>query len=158
MREGRHCNSGLQSAFNADSSSISFEVICTCKDEDADALERFYIRKYRTTNAKHGFNVSAGRTKNGGNEASDETRRKLSESKMGNTVMKGRKLSDEWKANLSAAQPHKRRVECIDTGETYESFADAARRTGLRRTGIVQCCTGKKKTVGGFRFRYADKS
>lgn len=156
LRQNRHSSKELQKAFNADNGSITFEIICQCKDEDADSLERFYIRKYKTTNKERGFNTSAGRTENGGNQVAEETCRKLSKAKVGNTVMKGRKLSDEWKANLSAAQPHKRRVRCIETGNEYESFADAARKTGLRRTGIVQCCTGKKKTVGGYRFEYAD--
>ena len=71
--------------------------------------------------------------------------------------MCGIKLSDEWKKHLSDAQPHKKKVECIETGIVYESFADAARKTGLNRTKIVSCCTGKAKSTGGYHFRYAEK-
>lgn len=156
LRHGRHKSNELQAAYDGDSSSLTFEVICQCQDDAANELERFYIGKYRTTESAYGFNTSAGATERGGNEVSDATRRKLSAAKMGNTAMVGKRLSDQWRANLSAAQPHKRKVQCVDTGEVFDSFADAARKTGLNRTKIVSVCTGKRKTTGGMRFRYAD--
>ena len=69
----------------------------------------------------------------------------------------GKKLSDEWKKHLSEAQPHKKRIQCVETNVVYDSFADAARKTGLNRTKIVSCCTGKRKTTGGLHFKYYDK-
>lgn len=44
----------------------------------------------------------------------------------------------------------------IETKQIYESFADAARKTGLNRTKIVSVCTGTRKSTGGLHFRYAD--
>ena len=67
-------------------------------------------------------------------------------------------IIDEWKKHLSEAQPHRKRIECVETGEIFDSFADAARKTGLNRTKIVSVCTGKRKKTGGLHFRYADKT
>ena len=71
--------------------------------------------------------------------------------------MVGKKLSEEWRQHLSEAQPHKKRIICLETGVVYDSFADAARKTGLNRTKIVSCCTGKRHKTGGLHFAYADK-
>ena len=121
----------------------------------AQVLHRFYIQKYNSTDPRLGYNLDAG----GGGQGrmSEETKKKLSQSKIGNQSMKGIKLSDEWKKHLSEAQPHKKKVECIETGEIFDSFADAARKTGLNRTKIVSCCTGKRKKTGGLHFKYADE-
>lgn len=119
-----------------------------------DDLEKYFIEKYDTTNHDKGYNLDIGG--NGAGRMSEETKKKLSKSKMGNQAMKGIKLSEEWKKHLSEAQPHKRRILCIETNVIYDSFADAARKTGLNRTKIVSVCTGKRRTTGGYHFKYAE--
>ena len=71
--------------------------------------------------------------------------------------MKGKRLSDEWRKHMSEAQ-RKRIIQCVETGEVYNSFVEAAEKTGLNRTKIVSCCTGKRKSTGGLHFRYADET
>lgn len=156
LRNNRHGNIHLQRSYNLNPKAFKFEVVCTCAEEDLDALEEFYIEKYNCLDDEHGYNLD--KAARGTGKMSEETRRKLSQSKMGNQAMKGIKLSEEWKRHLSEAQPHKKRVECIETGEIYESFADAARKTGLNRTKIVSVCTGKRKKTGGLHFRYYDQN
>lgn len=153
LRHGRHCSELLQADYRDNPEAITYEVVCECAEEELDELEKYFIKKYDTVIS--GYNKSVGRTENGGNIQSEETRRKASEAKMGNQYMKGKRLSDEWKRHLSEAQPHKKRIRCIDTGEVFESFADAARKTGLNRTKIVSVCTGKRKHTGGMKFEYA---
>ena len=155
LRNQRHKNPHLQRAYNKNPDAFAFEIECTCKEEDLNNLEVFYIQKYNSTDPRLGYNLDAG----GGGQGrmSEETKKKLSQSKIGNQSMKGIKLSDEWKKHLSEAQPHKKKVECIETGEIFDSFADAARKTGLNRTKIVSCCTGKRKKTGGLHFKYADE-
>lgn len=155
LKNNRHKNPHLQRAYNKNPEAFTFDIVCTCKEEDLDELEIFYIRKYRSTDQEHGYNLDSGGNSSG--RVSEETRAKISKSKIGNQAMKGIKLSDEWKRHLSEAQPHKKRIECIETGVIYDSFADAARKTGLNRTKIVSCCTGKRNMTGGLHFRYADK-
>lgn len=155
LRHGRHNSEALQHDYNEDPDSIVFEILCECDDGELDSLEMYFIDKYKTVET--GYNKSIGRTENGGNIQSEDTRKKASLAKIGNQYMKGKKLSEEWKMHLSEAQPHKKRIRCIDTGEVFESFADAARKTGLNRSKIVSVCTGSRKSTGGMRFEYADK-
>lgn len=48
----------------------------------------------------------------------------------------------------------KKPVVCVETGEVFRGSSEAAKKMGLNRTKIVSVCTGKRKTTGGFRFRY----
>jgi len=155
LKHNKHKNELLQQDYNDDPDSIVFEILCECPVDELDELERHFIRKYDAIAS--GYNKSPGRSENGGNIVSEETARKLSAMNMGNKYMVGKKLSLEWKRHLSEAQPHKKRIRCIDTGEIFDSFADAARKTGLNRTKIVSVCTGKRNKTGGMRFEYADK-
>lgn len=152
LANNRHKNIHLQRAYNQNPKAFKFEIECTCKEEDLNELELFYIKKYNSRNDKFGYNINDGG--DGAGRMSEETKAKVSKAKMGNQIMKGMKLSEEWKKHLSEAQPHKKRIVCIDTGEKFESFADAARKTGLNRTKIVSCCTGKRHMTGGLHFKY----
>lgn len=155
LKNNRHKNVYLQRSYNKNPKAFKFEIICYCKEEDLNDLEIYYIKKYNSADHKYGYNLDSGGNSNG--RMSEETRRKLSSAKKGNKAMVGIKLSDEWKKHLSEAQPHKKRIRCKDTGVIYDSFADAARKTGLNRTKIVSVCTGKRKSTGGYHFEYADQ-
>lgn len=155
LKNNRHKNIHLQRAYNIEPSVFVFEIICQCSEKELDDLEIHFIKKYKTTDSAYGYNLDSGG--NGAGRMSEETKAKLSKAKKGNTAMCGKRLSDEWKKHLSEAQPHKRKVRCIETNIVYESFAEAARQMGLNRTKIVSCCTGSRKSTGGFHFRYADE-
>lgn len=43
-------------------------------------------------------------------------------------------------------------VKCLDTGEVFESRSDAARKANTQPIHIYECCKGKRKTAGGFRW------
>lgn len=43
-----------------------------------------------------------------------------------------------------------------DDGAVFPSLAEAAESVGLKSTTVRSACTGKIKTAGGFRWRYAD--
>jgi group I intron endonuclease len=153
LRENRHKNIELQKAYNDNPNALEFKIVCSCEEEDLDYMEKFYIKKYKSN--IEGYNKTDGGFK--GAKMSESTKKKMSKAQMGNKYMVGIKLSDEWKKHLSEAQPHKRKIECIETGIIYDSFADASRKTGLNRTKIVSVCTGKRKTTGGYHFRYANE-
>ena len=44
------------------------------------------------------------------------------------------------------------RIICVETGEIYNSQAEAARETGIGRYNISNCITGKQKTAGGYHW------
>lgn len=152
LRHDSHHSPHLQYAYNQDPDSLVFEVVCQCDECDLNEIEIALIKKYNSDNPKFGYNIEHGG--NGTGKMSEETKRKLSESKKGNTAMVGKKLTDEWKTHLSEAQPHKRKIICIETEAVYDSAFDASRKTEILRTNIVQCCTGHKKSAGGYHWRY----
>lgn len=152
LRNNRHKNHDLQEDYNRNPDAIVFEVLCRCSVEDLDDLERFFIQKYEALSA--GYNLSDGGIV--GCRHADESKEKMAIAKLGNQHMSGKTLTEEWRRRISDSQPHKRKIRCIETGAVFGSFAEAARETGLNRTKIVSCCTGKRKRTGGYRFEYAD--
>lgn len=67
---------------------------------------------------------------------------------------KGRRPSEETKAKLSAAQPEKHAVICIETGEIFDSVAAAARRYNINRSQIIIACQQHQRMVDGKHFWY----
>lgn len=47
-----------------------------------------------------------------------------------------------------------RKVECIETGEIYESVKNASEVKGICRTSISNCLLGRSHSAGGFTWRY----
>ena len=83
----------------------------------------------------------------------DGFKRKLSEA---NT---GKKHSIETKKKLS--QSHKglgsKKVICVETGVIYDSILDAVKSTMKKKNNhISECCSGKRKTAGGYHWKYAE--
>ena len=48
----------------------------------------------------------------------------------------------------------KQKVKCIETDEIFESITDAAKQYSLNRRNIGNCCSGKRKSCGGFHWEY----
>lgn len=156
LKNNRHHNNIMQMDYNKNPNAFSFEVLCKCGETDLDDLEKYYINKYQSNNPEYGYNLEGGGIT--GHTTADTTRALRSEMQKGNKNMCGVKLSDEWKEHLAQAQPHRKKIVCVETGIIYDSFADAARKTGLNRTKIVSVCTGKRKTTGGLHFKYYDET
>lgn len=49
-----------------------------------------------------------------------------------------------------------KQVECIESGIIYQSTREAERITGINHCNISQVCNGKRKTAGGFHWRYKE--
>lgn len=69
-----------------------------------------------------------------------------------------RKIDSKCKRHSEAMKGHKphnnKNVLCVETGETFDSIADAERKTGIARPNISKVLSGKRKTAGGFHWRY----
>ncbi len=48
-----------------------------------------------------------------------------------------------------------KKVKCIDTDENFNFIREAARKKNICESSISMCCSGKRKTAGGFRWEYA---
>lgn len=73
--------------------------------------------------------------------------------------MKGKKLSQEHKDKLS--QVKSKPIVQIDKSGliigVYDSARQASYELGINRGNICSCCNGKKKVVGGFKWKYLDE-
>jgi len=102
-----------------------------------------------------------------GKHLTEETKRKLSESHKGKCkYWEGKKRSPATIAKMSENRKGKTigethcqslKVECVDNGKIYSSIGEAARASGISRTGIVNNLKGRSKSAGGYIWRYAPK-
>ena len=122
------------------------------------------------------------RNPNYGKKASEETREKLSrinklkwedeeyrqmmiKKQSGeNNYWYGKQLSEEHKKKLSEAKkgkykrsdsPHAKAVYCYELNEIRLCVKEWADELKLSNAHISSCCTGKRKSTGGYHFRYA---
>lgn len=66
---------------------------------------------------------------------------------------KHHKMSDENKKKL--VDMCSVSVVCVETGEMFNSIADACRVYNVSPSDVCYCCKGKRKTAKGFRWEYA---
>ena len=134
--------------------------------EEASSLEKQLIAKYKTTNARYGYNFALGGF-GGGHPLSEETKRKISEANRGIpcTDEKKKKLSEINKGkiptNLEAI--HAKNMKPVDKfskdGEylaTYPSVRIAGEKCNVREASIGNCCRGLYKSAGGFVWRFSE--
>lgn len=57
------------------------------------------------------------------------------------------------KSENSGRDKHKK-VLCVETGIIYSSVLAASKQTGVNKGNIASCCTGKRKTAGGFHWQH----
>jgi group I intron endonuclease len=103
LRANRHKNAHLQASWNKyGEESFEYFEIERCVSEKMSEREIYYIKKYRTRNEKYGYNLTNGGDGNHGWTPSEETKRKISESHMGEKNPNyGKKLNDKQKASLT---------------------------------------------------------
>ena len=54
-----------------------------------------------------------------------------------------------------ATEARKKRVQCVETGEIFESASEAARKIpGTTQSKICMVCRGQRKTCGGYHWQY----
>lgn len=88
---------------------------------------------------------------------SDETRKKISDSRVGrfcgeNHPLFGKKKSRESVEKTAVA--NRLRVQCVDTGDIFSSVSEASRWANVATTQISRVCKGKQKSCNGTRWRY----
>lgn len=158
--------------------SHNFEVIEKITENDINTLfyllnefEVFWINEFDSY--KNGLNCNIG-GKNA--PCSDETKLKISKSKMGSIVSqetreklsminsgrpsnrKGAKLSDYHISILVACNIGRKPKSCkkvkCSNGVIYNSISEASKILNIQRTNICFVFSGKRKTAGGLKFNY----
>ena len=70
-------------------------------------------------------------------------------------AIKGRKYSEEAKRNMRIGQEkYMKKIICVETGDIYISIKEASKQTGINHGNISAVCNGKRKTTGGYRWKY----
>lgn len=85
---------------------------------------------------------------------SEATRKKIGDSERGEkhwTAKRG--FTKTHRKRLGEA--HKKPVLCVETGVIYGSAKDAGEQLGINKGNISLCCTGRRKTAGGFHWQHA---
>ena len=143
----------------------NYKVLEYCGVDKLDERERYYIKLYDTVN--NGYNCESGGNIN--KITSIETRKKQSESHKGmkHTKEHNLKISNSLKGHtliLTEESKNKMRlshnkpvIQFTKEGTfvaEYESALVAKNITGIDNGHIGDCCLGKRKSAGGFKWAY----
>ena len=126
----------------------------TPNKEQALELESELMKWYDSV--ENGYNTSTyGGTSY---KRTDETKKKISESKIGEKNPNfGKHLSEETKRKISQSKEVKAVLQFSKDGELiaeYQSIIEAERNTGCYNENICACCKGRLKTCGGYIWKY----
>lgn len=128
--------------------------------QEALNIEEMFIWLFDLTN--DGYNIST--YDRNSYRRTDKTRRKNSEAHTGKKhPMYGKHHSEDTKRKMSEA--HKGKIyantkpilQFSKNGELiaeYSSLTEASRQTGCHQGCICECCKGKRKSTGGYIWRY----
>lgn len=117
--------------------------------QEALKYEAFLIAMLGTI--ENGYNTSS--YSRGTYKHSDEHRKHISESRIGII------FTDEHRKHISESKPKKPVLQFSKNGEfiaEYPSTREAEIQTGCNRGNICLCCKGKRKSCGGFIWRYKE--
>lgn len=145
----------------------------TPNKEQALELESELMKWYDSV--ENGYNSSEYGS--GNYERTDETKKKISESKIGeknpnfgkhfseehkkklSEALSGHEVSEETRKKISENIPSKQVLQFSKNGEfiaEYPSIKEASRQTGCYQQHICKCCKGKRKSAGGFIWKYKE--
>ncbi len=120
-----------------------------------------YFGKTRSEETKRKISTAQSGNKSHcfGKTPSVETKAKLSESMSGNKNHNfGKSPSSETRSKLSEANRNNMKmIECLETGQIFESIAACTRGMGVRKNNLSDHLCGRRKSVKGFHFRYIKK-
>ena len=168
LNSNRHQNDHLQKSFNKYGKDyFVFDIICECKEDQLDELERFYIALYNCIDPRFGYNSETGGNLN--KHLSKESRLKMSKMRSGeNSGMWGKKHTDETKALMrenalgrrmsdeakaKSSKSHKGKLAkalyCIEADMEFPSSLEASEFAGLKsRSSIFEHLAGRKSYAG----------
>lgn len=121
-----------------------------------DAVERFFIKKYDSTNPDKGYNLTTGGggTRGYSYDFTEDHKKKISEALKGRT--RDKEIFIKKKATI-AAKNHSILVfkDNIQIGK-YDTQLDAATALQINQGSISNVLKGKQKTAKGYIFRYEE--
>jgi len=165
LRKNKHHSQHLQRAFlKYEENSFCFEVIEETTQENLIIREQFYLNKFNSCDVKVGYNLCPIAGSSLGIKRSEEFKRKVSESRMGDkNWRKGIKLSEETLEKCKNSKLGSKNpmcggpiLQCDINGNVikeWECLSEAARILGYCRQNIAAVIKNKGKTAHGFKWK-----
>ena len=122
--------------------------------QEALNIEEMFILLYDSIN--EGYNIST--YDRNSYKRTDETKKKISEALSGEKAYwYGKHFSEEHKKKISESMGVNGILQFSKNGEfiaEYPSTHEAEKHTGCNQGNISSCCKGKRKSAGGFIWKY----
>lgn len=129
-----------------------FEIVCYAFNDDAlNEMEKHFIKLYKSNNPEFGYNLTEGGGGVSGYRHTEDSKQK------GGLTHKNIPLSEEHKQKLSKAHTKCAVGQYTLSGEfitIFPSIRAAEHVTGIANSSICDGCKGKRKSAGGFMWRY----
>jgi len=99
-----------------------------------------------------------------GRERTEAHCRHISEAKIGHSVSAAtrRRISEVKRSATSTARGARnaksRAVVCVETGAIFSTVTAAAQAIAQSHTNLSSCCLGKRKTCGGYHWKYYEEA
>lgn len=175
LREHRNGNQCIDRAIRKYGwENFTVEVLEECNSkQELDERERFWIIEL-DCKVPNGYNVADGGEGSAGWHQTPEACARIAAANSGENhpmfgkhhtpeskaliraSSKGRRQSEETKVKLSAVQPEKHAVICIETGEIFDSVTAAARHYNINRSNLTLICRQHQRTIDGKHFWYLE--
>lgn len=149
--------------------------------EQAEQKEIELIKSYRSNEFEYGYNLASGGAVNQGYKHSKEFRTKISERQKGkpgnrkgshltdkqkkhlSEINKGKQLTQETKDKMSKARENgnvwnAKAVVNVETNEVFKSQKMAGEKYKINYKNINLVVRGKRKTAGGYHWKYYEEN
>ena len=136
--------------------------------EELNIKEKEYIIKYQANNPQYGYNITEGGSSISQNALPKALEWMKQHPEFGKAraqdMLKWQKEHPEEALRMrqanakKASEARKRKVQCIETGEIFESASEAARKVPkTTQSKICMVCRGQRNTCGGYHWRYIEE-
>lgn len=169
LRLKKHHSDHLQKSYNLNSSQFEYEIIELIDDlSQLETREQYWVDFYQSYKSDFGYNAVRTVSK------IDPARMRERWAKPGAKEEQSRRMrkvcnSSSWKSNTKRARkqlqadtaklteyakvrlltsPHRKRVKCIQTGQVFDSIAQASKDLSVSVVKIRDSFTGKRKSNG----------
>ena len=121
--------------------------------EELKEKEKFWIKKFNSTDRNIGYNLTEGGDETFGRTHSEETKKKMSEARIG-------KCSDKQREHLKKISIQAKAIPVLQFSKTgefiakYESVSEAARQTGINGDTIERQLKKPLKNPNDWRVKF----